>query len=131
MRDPQVVRSTRVQKMSLCAIGIPVSGWPSPLARRASARFAASRASDSSKSMKAFSCRLKRPMRSRHWRVSSTEEIFPVASAADSSLSVALSTLLDHLRDQVQAILDRGRDGLTRLALVGFTHLVGPQALPL
>src|SRR5882672_1250928 len=129
MREPQVVRSTRVQKMSLCAMGMPVSGPASPRARRSSARRADSRASDSSTSMKAFSWLLKRPMRSRHWRVSSTEESFLAARAAESSLSVALSTLLDHLGHEVQAVVDRRGDGLIKLARVGLAPLVRPQAL--
>ena len=37
MRDPHVVTMPSVQKMSLCAIGTPVNGPPSPRARRASA----------------------------------------------------------------------------------------------
>jgi hypothetical protein len=44
IRDPQVVRMPSVQKMSLCTIGTPVSGPPSPRARAASAAAASASA---------------------------------------------------------------------------------------
>src|SRR5260221_7995029 len=128
MREPQVVRRPRVQKMSLCAIGMPVSGVAFPLERSSSALLAAARAPASSTLMKALSSSW-RAMRSRQARVSSTEEIFLAASAAESSLSVALSKLLDDLGNQIQAVFDRRRDGLIKLALVALADLVGPQAL--
>src|SRR6266851_5558878 len=115
--------------MSLCAIGMPVSGSASPRARRASARLAASTACDSSKSMKAFNWPLKRPMRSRQARVSSTEESCLAARAAESSRSVALSKLLNHPGHEVKPILDCGSDRLIKLALVGLAHFIRSQAL--
>src|SRR5437870_475281 len=133
MREPQVVRMARVQKMSLCATGMPVSGPASPAfplpARRASARSAAASACGASAVIKAFSSPLWRSMRPRQARVSSTEDSFFAASAAESSRSVALSKLLDHLGHEVQSILDRRGDGLIKLALIGLAHLVRPQTL--
>ena len=43
IREPQVVRQPRAQKISLCAIGNPVSGPLCPAARRASAARACAR----------------------------------------------------------------------------------------
>src|SRR5438132_4795202 len=128
MREPQVVSRSRVQKMSLCAIGMPVSGSASPRARRASARFAASSACDPSTLMNALSSSW-RSMRCRQARVNSTDETFFAARAAESSRSVALSKLLDHLGHEVQPILDCGSDRLIKLALVGLAHFIRPQAL--
>jgi hypothetical protein len=54
IREPHVVRKVLVQKMSLCASGMPVSGPASPRERRASARSAAAIALASSKLMNAF-----------------------------------------------------------------------------
>src|ERR1041384_7105525 len=129
MREPKVVRRARVQRTSLCAIGIPVSAWPSPRARRASASLARSSACLSSMLMKAFSSRPWRSMRSRHARVSSTDEIFLAVSAAPSSASVPLSKLLNDFGHKVEPVVDRGRYRLISLALVGFAHFVGPQSL--
>src|SRR2546425_4294386 len=136
MREPQVVRRARVQKMSLCAIGMPVSGSASPRARRASARSAAASACGASALMKAFSSPLWRSMRSRQARVSSTEDSFLAARAAESSRSVAVSKLLDHLGYEVQPILHlwfsvppRWSDRLIKLALIGLAHPIRPQAL--
>src|SRR5258706_11381694 len=128
MREPQVVRRPRVQKMSLWAIGMPVSGVAFPLERSSSALLAAARAPASSTLMKALSSSW-RAMRSRQARVSSTEEIFFAASAAESSRSVALSKLLDDLGNQIQAVFDRGRDGLIKLARVAAADFVRPQPL--
>src|SRR2546422_10415350 len=69
-------------------------------------------------------------MRSRWSCVSSTDESFLAASAAESSESVAFSKLLDHLGDEVQAVLDRRRDRLINLRLAGLDDLVGTQPLP-
>jgi len=55
MREPQVVRTPSVQKMSLCAIGTPVSAPPSPAASVRSAARAAASASSAVTEMKAFS----------------------------------------------------------------------------
>src|SRR5258708_18087080 len=128
MREPQVVRSPRGQKMSLCAIGRPVSGRAPPRDRSLSAFSAAARAPASSTLMKALSSAW-RAIRARQARVSSTEEIFLAASAAESSRSVALSKLLDDLGDQIQAVFDRGRDGLIKLARVAAADFVRPQPL--
>src|SRR5262245_7456761 len=99
--------------MSLCAIGMPVSGPASPFARR------------SSTVRKALSSRSKRAMRSRCSRVSSTEESFFAARAWESSVRVALITLLDDLGHQVQAALDRRRGRLVGLARLILARLVG------
>src|SRR2546423_8325685 len=116
--------------MSLCAIGMPVSGPASPFARRAWARRASERLRAGSTVMKAFSSPLSCAMRSRWSCVSSTDESFLAASAAESSESVAFSKLLDHLGDEVQAVLDRRRDRLINLRLPGLGDLVGQQPLP-
>ena len=86
----------RVQKMSLCATGMPSSGpVASPCARRSSARLASASARASSTVMKAFSAPSplsKRPIRPRYSWVSSTEEIFFACRAAESCESVAFNT---------------------------------------
>src|SRR5258706_5205552 len=128
MREPGVVRRPGVQKMSWGGIGLPVRGVAFPLERSWSALLAAGRAPASSTLMKALSSSW-RAMRSRQARVSSTEEIFLAASAAESSRSVALSKLLDDLGDQIQAVFDRGRDGLIKLARVAAADFVRPQPL--
>src|SRR5438046_5795091 len=130
MREPQVVSRSRVQKMSLCAIRMPVSGPASPFARRASARRASERLRAASTVMKAFSSPLSCAMRSRQSCVSSTDESFLAASAAESSESVAFSKLLDHLGDEVQAVLDRRRDRLINPRLAGLADLAGTQPRP-
>src|SRR5437764_12334871 len=129
MREPQVVRRARVHRMSLCAIGMPVSGPAAARARISSARLAALSARGSSSVMKLFSVRSKRPMRSKQARVSSVDEILFAARAAESSESVAFSTLFDHLGHEVQPVFDRRRDGLIKRALVGLAHFVGAQPL--
>src|SRR5919204_6788997 len=132
MREPQVVRRLRLQRMSLCATGMPVSGVASPRARHSSARRAAASASASpAMLMKLLSSRLNRRMRARQARVSSTEEIFFAARSPESCVSVAASTLLDHLRHEVETLLDSRRDGLIKSVLVGLANFVRPQALPL
>src|SRR4026209_1796959 len=128
MREPQVVRSVRVHRMSLCATGIPASGPPSPLARRSSARRAASRLCEGSTVMNALRSRCA-SMRARQSCVSSRAEIFLAASAAESSVTVELSKLLNDLGDEVQALFHRGGDGLVQPALVALGDLVGAQPL--
>ena len=49
--------------------------------------------------------------------------------AAESSASVASSTLLDHLRDEVEVFAHRGRDGLINRVAVGLSDFVGAQPL--
>ncbi|MQM39562.1 hypothetical protein KBTX_03592 [wastewater metagenome] len=65
IRLPQLVRTPSVQKMSLCAMGTPVSGPASPRARRASAASARASAASSVTLMKLFSVPSCRRMRSR------------------------------------------------------------------
>src|SRR6185436_14875047 len=114
--------------MSLKATGIPVSGAPSPLPSRSSARRAAESAWSSSTVMKAFSSRWART-RSRHSRVSSAEETLLAASAPESSASVEFSTLFDDPRHEVKAFLDRRRDRLISRALVSLGDFVRARAL--
>src|SRR4051812_14336981 len=117
MREPQVVRKSRVHRMSLCAIGIPVSGPALPLARCSSARRAAARlvSLSSSFEMNALISGLSFRIRSRQARVSSTEEIFLAASAAESSVTVELSRLLNDFGDEIQAPFHGRGNGLIRL----------------
>src|SRR5262249_26499262 len=131
MREPQVVRKLRVHRMSLCAIGIPVSGPASPRARCSSDRRAAARllSLSSSVEMKALSSRLSLAIRSRQARVSSTEEIFLAARAAESSVTVELRRLLNDFGDEVQPpFLGRG-NGLVRFPPVCLPDFVGAQPL--
>src|SRR5207237_2326083 len=90
---------------------------------------AAASATSSPTLMKLFSLRSRRAIRSRHRRVSSTEETCLAASARESSPSVALSTLLDHFRHEVEALFDRRGDRLIKRALIDLARLVGPQPL--
>ena len=55
MREPQLVRTHSVQKMSLCAMGTPVSAPPAPAASVRSAARAAASASGAVTEMKALS----------------------------------------------------------------------------
>src|SRR4051812_269576 len=131
MREPQVVRKSRVHRMSLCAIGIPVSGPASPLARCSSALRAMARlpSLSSSVEMKALSSALSLAVRSKQARVSSTEEIFLAASAADSSVTVELSRLLNDFGDEVQTCFHGRRDRLVGLAPIGLGDVVRAQPL--
>jgi hypothetical protein len=88
MREPQVVRTPRVQKMSLWAIGTPVSGPPCPAARRASARAASASAASAVTVMKALPTAWCCSMRARKARVSSTLETARAASSDASSATV-------------------------------------------
>ena len=88
MREPQVVRVPLVQKMSLCAIGTPVSGPPCPAARRASARAASASAASAVTVMNALLTPWWRSMRVRNARVSSTLETARAASSDASSTTV-------------------------------------------
>src|SRR5262245_8580762 len=110
---------------------MPSSGPLSPLARRSSARFASARARASSTVMNAFNSLSRRLIRSRWSLVSSTEETFLAWRAAESSERVALSTLLDDLGHQVQAVLGCRRDLLVVGATVGLGDFVPPETLPL
>jgi len=79
--------------------------------------------------MKALSSRLSFAIRSKQARVSSTEEIFLAASAADSSVTVELRRLLNDFGDEIQPPFHCWGNGLMRLAPVGFGDLVRPQPL--
>src|SRR5688572_19744665 len=115
MREAQVVGSARVQKMSLCAMGMPVSGPASPFARRSSARFAASMLISSSTVMKALSSRYLSIL-SRWARVNSTAETFFADKAAESSVTLALSTLLENFGHEIEPPLYGRRHRLEVLA---------------
>src|SRR6478672_56373 len=128
MREPAVERQPRVTKISLCAIGTPVSGVASPLASRASA--AAACASVSSSLMSVYALRSLACARARKWRASSVAETCLPCSSADSSLMVmvcmvcsfAMSGLFDDLGHEVQAVLG-GRRRL--LVIVAAVWLIG------
>src|SRR5678815_2102974 len=115
--------------MSLKATGMPVSGPAAPLARSASALFAASSARLSSTVMKAFSPPFSRSIRARNWRVSSTEETFFASRAPASSSRVEFSKLLNDFGHEVEVALHCRRDGLIELVLVAFRDFVHAQAL--
>src|SRR5581483_1865219 len=126
MREPQVVRQLRVQKLSLCAMGIPVSVVPSPLAMRASAAAAWARLLSGSKVMKALSRSFVRCARCTNMRVSSTLDTRLPCNAEDSSTRVALiiaakraaARSLDDLGDELKTVLDLRGIGLEALALI-------------
>ena len=69
-------------------------------------------------------------MRSRKARLSSTDETFLAASAAESSVIGSSTTLLDNLGNEVKAPVHRRSDGLIKIAAVGLGYDVGTQALP-
>src|SRR5262245_19270332 len=115
--------------MSLKPSGMP-SSWPfSPFARRWSAFFAWARLRSSSTVMKAFSSPLRRAMRARNWRVSSTEETFFASSAPASSSRVELSKLLDHFRHEVQVAFHCRCDALISVVLIALRDFVLTQPL--
>ncbi len=74
MREPHVVRTPAVQKMSLWMSGMPVSGPASPDARTRSAAAAASSAASAVTVTSALSVGWARSTRARLSRVSSTLE---------------------------------------------------------
>src|SRR5689334_17492913 len=115
--------------MSLKATGTPVSGPALPWARNSSARRAWPSAWSSSTVMKALSSPFRRRTRSRHRRVSSTEETFLAASAAESSARVEFSTLFHHPGHEVEPVLDRRCDRLISRTLILFARFVAPQPL--
>src|SRR5438105_6925222 len=110
-------------------MGMPVSAAPSPFARRVSAHFASSMARSSSTVMNAFKAPLSLAMRARQARVSSSEDTRFAASVPASSVTVALSKLLNDLGNEVEASLYGGGDRLKKLAPVWLAHLVGAQSL--
>src|SRR5687768_482133 len=115
--------------MSLSATGMPASGPASPRARIESAARAWPRLRSLSTVMNAFSSGFSFPTRSRNAPVSSTEEMRFAARAAESSASVASSTLLDHLRHEVQVVLHRRGDGLINRVPVLLGDFVAAQPL--
>src|SRR5262249_48222731 len=130
--EPQLVRIPRVQKMSLWAIGIPVSGPAWPCARFASAARASARLRSRSIVMKALSEPFSAAARARNTSVSSTLEMRFAARAKPSSARVALSKLLDDLRHKVEARFHRRGDFFLELfAPVRLGYLVVAQPLAL
>jgi hypothetical protein len=90
MRDPQLVLTSSVQKMSLCAIGTPVKGVALPAAILASACSACRSAFSSVTVTKALRAPSKRLMRSRKCSVISRDETARFASAAERAARVCL-----------------------------------------
>ena len=86
--EPQVVRTPSVQKMSLWAIGTPVSGPARPAARASSAACAAAKAPSAVTVTKALRAGWPAAMRSRQARVSSTLEYSPRSSPRASPATV-------------------------------------------
>src|ERR1700739_587557 len=117
MREPQVVRTPRVQRLSLCAIGTQASAPPPPPARARSAARAASSAAGAVTVMNALSAPWLRSIRLRHSPTSSTLEKRRARSPAASCVSElryrSLTSLLDHLGHEVQPA-----GGLRRVRLV-------------
>src|SRR5688500_16713908 len=92
IREPQVVSTPAVQKMSLWTIGTPVSGPASPAARRLSATAAASSARSAVTVISALRAGWVASARLSASRVSSTEEYFLPARPADRPASVSAVT---------------------------------------
>src|SRR5882762_2926972 len=108
MREPQVVRTPWVQKMSLWAIGTPVRAPPAPAASARSAAAASASACSRVTEMKALSAAWLASILSRYARTSSTLENFLARRPAASCVSVLVC------------------QSLTRAS---FDHHVRPQAL--
>ena len=88
MREPQVVSSPLVRKMSLSAMGTPsIRERASPRARRASEARAAAMERSGATRRKAWTLPSISPMRSRQARVTSSAETSRPASASDRSVS--------------------------------------------
>src|SRR6185369_2159231 len=135
MREPQVVRTPSVQKMSLWIIGMPVSGPACPPASRWSATAAAANAHSAVMLIRALSCGCARSVRASASRVSSTAEYLRAASPAASSASVRAITQslrqsrawrlpvapsFDHTWNEIQTRLY-----LRRIALIGLARVAG------
>src|SRR5256886_4137017 len=88
MREPQVVRTPWVQKMSLWAIGTPVSAPPVPAASARSAAAASLSACSRVTEMNALSVAWLASIRARNARTSSTLENFRARRSAASCASV-------------------------------------------
>src|SRR5580658_711958 len=134
MREPAVVRTPWVQKMSLWAMGTPVSAPPLPAARARSAAAAAASAGSRVTEMKALRLPWARSMRASSAVTSSTLENFRARSPAASCVSVLpcrslTCPSLDDLRNQVKPGRDLRRVQLVLLVAVGLGHQVRPQAL--
>src|SRR6266513_1858498 len=134
MRDPQVVRTPWVQKMSLWAIGTPVSAPAAPAASARSAAAASLRACSRVTEMNALSAAWLASIRCRYQRASSTLENFLARRPAASCVSVLVCqsltrVSLDDPGHQVQAGGDLGRVRLIMLVAVLLGHHVRPQAL--
>src|SRR3979490_1388068 len=129
MREPQVVRTPAVQKMSLWAIGTPVSAPPPPAASARSAAAAWPSACSRVTEMNALSAAWLASILSRHARTSSTLENFRARRPAASCVSVLVCqsltpASLDDLGNEVQAGGDLGRVGLVLLVAVPPGHSV-------
>src|SRR6202140_3370223 len=114
MREPQVVRTPWVQKMSLWAIGTPVRAPPAPAASARSAAAASASACSLVTEMKALSAAWLASILSRHARTSSTLENFlarrPAASCVTLLVCQSLTRAsLDDLGHEIQAAGDLGR----------------------
>ena len=106
--EAHVVGKPWVQKISLCNIGIPSSGFSSPSRRASSAFVAALIARSSLEDITAFSSGFRSEIRLRASRVSSTLETSPAASCcAGRQPFRRMSSLIDHPRNE-KVILFRG-----------------------
>src|SRR3954471_511326 len=90
MREPQLVRTPAVQKMSLCASGSPVSGPAEPSCRATSARTDCAKAESAITVMNALSCGCAASMRASSDFVSSVTENSLARSFRASSASVGV-----------------------------------------
>src|SRR2546423_4620170 len=134
MREPQVVRTPWVQKMSLWAIGTPVSAPALPAASARSAAAASLSACSRVTEMNALSVAWLASIRARNARTSSTLENFRARRSAASCASVPVCqpltpASLDDLGNEVQASGDLGRVRLIVLVAVLLAHHVRPQTL--
>ena len=113
--DAQVVRTSRVQKISLCSIGIPNKGETSPLAKALSACAAAAKARSSHEVMTALSAGFKRAIRDRLSSVSSLDETEPVRSCCDNAARVLTAFAISR---GLVALRSNADPGLVHFALV-------------
>src|SRR6187399_945134 len=132
--EPQLVRTSFVQKMSLCASGSPVSGPAFPEPKVASATFACARADSGVTVMKELSAGCDASMRASRLFVSSVTENSLARSffASSDSVSVCIGLktfLLDDLGNEIQRGFDLRSVALVLLVLVLFGHDIGPHAL--
>src|SRR5271165_494173 len=114
--------------------GMPSKRLSSPAARLESAAAAACSASSAVCVTRAFSFGLNASIRARKWRVSSTLEIFLVASRSANAPMDRLCSIASLFNDpwhDVEARLHARRVGLVLFVLVVLGHGVGTQALTL